>query len=110
LAVLGHSTGTALVQNNWITANHTPNFGGPPGISAGVGKTFGTSDVESLTITIDGNHVSGTDGNGIKILGQEALGTMNVTISNNVVGAPVATALREGIRLDAGNSNLAIGD
>ncbi|MEO8379360.1 MAG: hypothetical protein ABI779_06830, partial [Acidobacteriota bacterium] len=103
-SVLGNSTATVNVSGNRITAGHTPNFGGPLGISAGVGKTFGVTDVESLTITIANNNVSGTDGNGIKILGTEALGTMNVTISNNTVGAPVATALREGIRLDAGGS------
>ncbi|MEY2481541.1 MAG: hypothetical protein QOK24_69, partial [Verrucomicrobiota bacterium] len=103
-SVLGNSTATVNISSNRIVANHTPNFGGPIGISTGVGETFTTADTPSLTLIVDSNNVSGTDGNGIKVLGGEAQGTMNVRISNNTVAAPVATALRQGIRLDAGSA------
>ncbi len=103
-SVLGNSTGTVTINNNRIVANHTPNFGGPFGISAGVGATFGVTDVETLTLVIDGNNVSQTDGNGIKIRGAEAQGTINVRISNNTVAAPLCTCLREGIFVEAGGS------
>ncbi|HVQ38409.1 MAG TPA: Ig-like domain-containing protein, partial [Pyrinomonadaceae bacterium] len=104
-SVLGTSTGTVKVNNNVIVANHTPNFGAPFGISAGVGRTFACcTDVATMTIVIDGNNVSKTDGNGIKIRGAEAQGTINARISNNTIAAPVATALREGIFIEAGGS------
>jgi hypothetical protein len=102
LSVLGNSTGTAVINNNVIVANHQANFGGPIGISTGVGKTFGTSDVESLTLTITNNNVSQTDGNGIKVRGAEAQGTLNVSIKGNTVGQPKSTDVTTyGIRLES---------
>jgi hypothetical protein len=104
LSVLGNSTGTATITNNRVVANHTPNLGGPIGISTGVGRTFAVTDVPSLTVSISGNNVSQTDGSGIQARAAEAQGTLNLSIKSNTVGAPIATALRSGIRVDAGAS------
>ncbi|HVQ36635.1 MAG TPA: Ig-like domain-containing protein, partial [Pyrinomonadaceae bacterium] len=102
LSVLGKSTGTATITNNRIVANHTPNFGGPIGISAGTGRTFAVTDVPSLTLSVTGNNVSQTDGAGIQVRAVEAQGSINLSVKTNTVGAPIATAARSGIRVDAG--------
>ncbi len=104
LSVLGKSTGTATITNNRIVANHTPNFGGPIGISAGTGRTFAVTDVPTLTLSITGNNVSQTDGAGIQVRAVEAQGSINLSVKTNTVAAPIATAVRSGIRVDAGAS------
>ncbi|HWW77393.1 MAG TPA: Ig-like domain repeat protein, partial [Pyrinomonadaceae bacterium] len=102
-SVLGLANVTTTIANNVIVANHTAGVGGALGISTGAGKTFSTNDTASLTISITGNNVSQTDANGILARAVEAKPTMNITVKNNTVAAPLS-GVRPGIRVDSGDS------
>jgi HYR domain/Bacterial Ig domain len=106
----GYTTMTATVNNNVIVANHVPNLGGPSGISGGNG-TAGAGNLwtPALTLTVTGNTVSQTDGNGMLLVSRGTHGQMDLKVANNTVAAPinVGGAARQGIRVDAGNSSTA---
>lgn len=104
----GYSTMTGTVTNNTITATHTPLLGGGNGIGGGNGAGSQTSAATpDLTLTVENNTISGTDGNGILLVGRGATGIARFKIDGNTVGAPVnATGTaRQGIRIDAGNGS-----
>jgi methionine-rich copper-binding protein CopC len=97
---LGNANVTADIKSNVIVANNTI---GSTGIGAGTSSTFGTSDTPTLTVTIESNNISQTDGNGILATARDATGQLNVTIKSNTVAAPLG-GIRPGIRVDAGNA------
>jgi len=102
-SALGQTTVTASATNNVIVANHAVGFGGPLGISAGASSTFAVTDAPDLTITISGNSISNTDGNGILASVRSSNGIMRAKMQNNDVAAPLSGA-RPGIRIDSGTS------
>jgi len=55
---------------------------------------------------VTNNTISGTDGNGILLVGRGTSGFADMKIASNAVGAPVNAGgtAREGIRIDAGNA------
>ncbi len=100
----GTITGTTTIDQNIIIANQTLGAGtqglavqvddGPAGL--------GTS-AANYNFSITNNAVSNYEGNGIRAIARAALGTMDVTITNNNVGAPTL-ANRNGIRVDSGSA------
>jgi len=102
-SAFGQTTVTATINNNVIVANNT---NASQGIGVGTGRTFSSNDVPTLTVTINNNTNSQTDGNGILVVAREAIGHLNVTIKSNNVAAPLG-GVRQGIRVDAGNSSSA---
>ncbi len=109
--VISHSsTGvanvTSVISNNVIVANHQPAFGGPFGISVGAGQVTGIGDTATLSVSITGNNVSQTDSSGIRARVAEGHASLNITIKNNTVAAPLdvvgGSAVGNGIRIDAG--------
>jgi hypothetical protein len=103
----GFSTMTGTVDHNVITASHTPNGGGGNGIGGGNGVSgAGNAWTPNLTLTVTNNTISGTDGNGILLVGRGTSGTAKFKIANSNVSAPVNAGgtAREGIRVDAGNA------
>ncbi len=99
-SVLGNTTSTATINNNFVVAN---NQAGAQGIGAGTSQTFGATDTPNMTVTITNNNISQTDGNGILVTARDASGTVRAKIQNNTVAAPLA-GNRNGIRVDAGNA------
>ncbi len=95
----GNTTTTFTITGNQIDANNTV---ASPGIGIGTGITFAPTDTPVVTATISNNTIRRTDGNGILAVAREAAGTLNATITGNVVSAPL-TGTRPGIRVDAGN-------
>ena len=101
----GTITGTTTINNNVIIANQTLGAGtqglavqvddGPAGL--------GTS-AANYNFSITNNAVSNYEGNGIRAIARASLGTMDVTITNNTVGAPTL-ANRNGIRVDSGSAS-----
>ena len=103
---LGATTVTSTIVNNYITAGHTPDFGGPIGISVGSGVTAGITGSGALTTTIQGNNVSGTDGPGIQARSAEGTASMVIKIIGNTVGAPQGTGASYGIRVESGGTGV----
>jgi hypothetical protein len=106
----GFSTMTGVVDHNVITATHTPNLGGGNGIAGGNGVAgAGNAWTPDLTLSVTNNTISGTDGNGILLVGRGTTGIARFKIANNNVGTPVNAGgtAREGIRVDAGNASSA---
>jgi hypothetical protein len=102
----GTGTMTAMVNNNFISAN---NAVGSSGINVGC-DADGTAapDDAVVTATISGNNVSDTDGPGIFAIARGSEATLIVKILNNTVAAPdTTTSARAGIRVDSGS---AVGD
>ncbi|WP_460709872.1 Ig-like domain-containing protein [Nocardioides dilutus] len=97
----GFATTTATVANNTIVAN---NAVGSQGIGAGTGAVVAFNETPTLNITVTGNAISQTDGNGILLVARDSAGTLNAGVRNNNVAAPLG-GLRPGIRVDAGNAN-----
>jgi hypothetical protein len=110
-SAFGSATVTSVISNNYIVANHTAGGGGALGISVGVDSINSTVAVDSpnLTVVIDGNHVSQTDANGILATARDSNATVNYTITNNVVAAPLG-GVRPGIRVDSQSSSTAAGN
>jgi large repetitive protein len=109
----GFSTMTGTVDNNVITASQTPNLGGGNGIAGGNGVAgAGTAWTPDLTLTVTNNTISGTDGNGILLVGRGTSGTARFKIADNNVSAPVNAGgfAAEGIRVDAGNASMGDND
>ena len=112
----GFSDMTGVVDSNRIVATHTPNLGGGNGIAGGNGvSTGGSASTPDLTLTVTNNVISGTDGNGILLVGRgTSAGTFpspsaKLKIANNTVAMPVNAggSARQGIRVDAGNASSA---
>jgi hypothetical protein len=98
---LGAATVTSTVNNNVMVPNNT--FGAI-GIAAGVNSVFGITDAPDMTITINGNNISGVDGNGILAVARNSNGSLKAKIQNNTVAAPL-TGVRPGIRVDSGTAS-----
>ena len=106
----GFADMTGTVDNNAIVATHTPNLGGGNGIGGGNGVAgAGNAWTPNLTLTVTNNSISGTDGNGILLVGRGTTGAANLKIANNNVSTPVNAGgtARQGIRVDAGNASSA---
>jgi large repetitive protein len=101
VSAIGAVTVTASIAGNVIVANHQAGFGGPLGISVGAAATPGVGDTALLTTTIQGNTVSGTDGNGIIAAAREGSTSLIARILDNVVAAPLS-GVRPGIRVESG--------
>ncbi len=87
------------ITNNTINAN---NGLGANGISFQVSPLTAT-DAPSAAVTISGNNVQNTDGNGILVGVKASVGTLTAKILNNTVAAPLG-GTRPGIRVDSGTS------
>src|SRR5258708_14476142 len=101
---------TGTVDSNVITATQTPNLGGGNGVGGGNGGGGGGNAwPPALTLTVTNNTISGTDGNGILLVGRGTSGTAKFKIADNTVSAPVNVGgiASEGIRVDAGNASSA---
>ena len=100
------ATATGVIDNNAIVSTQTPNGGGGNGIGGGNGSPGGTGSTPNLTLSVTNNSITGTDGNGILLVGRGGTGTANFKVANNNVGAAVNAGgtAREGIRVDAGNA------
>jgi hypothetical protein len=103
----GFADMTAVLNNNAIVATHTANLGGGNGIGGGNGAAgAGNLWTPQLTLTVTNNSISGTDGNGILLVGRGTSGFANMKITDNNVATPVNAggAARQAIRVDAGNA------
>jgi large repetitive protein len=100
VGVNGLVTATVTTSNNVLVAN---NGLASAGIGGGTGVVFSSADTPNLNWTINGNSISNVDGNGILAVARGATGTLTLKIQNNTVAAPL-TGVRQGIRVDAGNT------
>ncbi len=103
----GYATMTGSIDSNTIVSTQTPNDGGGNGIAGGNGVAgAGNAWTPDLTLTVTNNSISGTDGNGILLVGRGTSGTARFKIAGNSVGASVNAGgfASEGIRVDAGNA------
>ena len=98
----GVSTCAGKINNNAMDGS--ANIVASPGISVGTDATFANTDTPNLSLEINGNNVTQTDGNGILATARSATGTVGYTIKNNTIGAP-RSGVRPGIRVDAGNAS-----
>ena len=98
---LGFANVTATVANNNVDANNTSQAAG---IRVGTSSLFGTDDTPTLTVSILGNTIRNTSGNGIVATARYASGRLDATIKNNTVAGPL-TGNHNGIRVDAGNGS-----
>lgn len=99
-SVFGPATVTTTIANNVIAAG---NSFGAQGIGVGADALFSAADAPSLTVSITGNTISGTDGNGILAVARASAATMRAKVQNNTVAAPLA-GVRQGIRIDSGTA------
>lgn len=103
-SAFGLATVTSTINSNTIVAN---NINAAQGIGVGTSTTAGfATNTPSMTTSINSNTISLVEGNGILAVARDnAQGILNVTIKNNTVAAPnTPTAIRQGIRIDAGNA------
>jgi hypothetical protein len=104
LSNFGSGTMSATVNNNRMAVNNAVGSAGI-GIGCDTDSDATTTDNGTLTLIIDGNNVSQTDGPGIYALARGSQCTLNTRITNNTVAAPATTsAARAGIRVDSGSS------
>jgi hypothetical protein len=89
-----------IVDNNVIDASD--NIANSSGIS--VGSQLGVGQAGTLEVSIQGNTVSGMEGNGILTGITNSDNSGNFSVKNNTVGAPQAGA-RPGIRVESGSAN-----
>lgn len=99
-SAFGFATVTETITGNTVVSNNTV---ASQGIGIGTSLTFTAADTPSLTATVSGNNISQTDGNGILAVARDANGTLKLKIQNNTVAAPLS-GVRQGIRIDSGNS------
>jgi len=99
-SAIGQVNVTSTIARNWIVAN---NSFASPGISASADRTFDVNDAPQLTVRIDGNVISATDGSGILTTARNSASTVRATVVDNVVAAPLS-GVRQGIRVDAGSA------
>ncbi|MBL9129703.1 MAG: hypothetical protein JNG86_00785, partial [Verrucomicrobiaceae bacterium] len=99
----GDAIVTSTISNNTVISNNSL---GAQGIAGGTSFTGGfLTNTPSLRVTISGNNVSQTDGNGILFVARDlSTGVLAAKIVNNTVAAPLA-GVRPGIRVDAGNAS-----
>ncbi|MFN8633983.1 MAG: Calx-beta domain-containing protein [Chloroflexota bacterium] len=95
----GFANVEAKIDANVVVA-HTAS--GAAGIGAGTSIVLNSDETPTLTVTVTNNNVSQTDGNGILVTARDGKGTLNASIKNNTVAAPLGGA-RPGIRVDSGN-------
>src|SRR5262249_5265907 len=100
-SAFGNVTAVGSITNNFIDSNSTVN--GQPGIAFGVDQHFAITDTPVLTVTVDGNTVKHTQGNGILAKATDSNGTLTAKITNNNAVAPLG-GVRPGIRVDSGNN------
>ena len=103
----GFADMAGVVDNNVIVATQTANLGGGNGIAGGNGVAgAGNAWTPNLYLTVTNNRISGTDGNGILLVGRGTSGTTYMKIASNNVSTPVNVGgtARECIRIDAGNA------
>ena len=101
----GYSTMTGTLDHNVITASQTS--GGGNGIAGGNGVAgSGNAWTPDLTLIVTNNTISGTNGNGMLLVGRGTSGIARFKIADNDVSAPNDTGgfATEGIRVDAGNA------
>ncbi len=98
----GFSTMTVATNNNVIVSNNSL---GSNGIGGGNGiVTVNGTGTPDMTVTATGNNITQTDGNDILLVGRGTLaGIAKFGIRNNTVAAPLG-GVRQGIRVDAGNT------
>ena len=101
-SAFGDAVVTETISSNTVVSNNTV---GSQGIGIGTSTTGGfVTNTPNMTATISSNNVSQTDGNGILAVARDSsAGVLKVKVLNNVVAAPLA-GVRQGIRIDAGNS------
>jgi Cadherin domain/Bacterial Ig domain/Bacterial cadherin-like domain len=101
-SAFGDAIVTETIGNNTIVSNNTV---GSQGVGIGTSTTGGfATNTPNMTATLSGNNVSQTDGNGILAVARDSsAGVLKVKVLNNVVAAPLA-GVRQGIRIDAGNT------
>jgi hypothetical protein len=99
----GYSDMVATINGNFVDAHHNAQAFAAGGISGGNGILSSTFETPTLKLTVDGNTVHNTDGNGILLVGRGGSGTANIKVTNNNVTAPLS-GVRPGIRVDSGNS------
>jgi hypothetical protein len=99
-SVLGPATVSATINNNLGNAG---NLFASQGIGVGTDALFAVTDAPVADVTVSGNNVSGTDGNGILVVARGSAATLRAKVQNNTVAAPV-TGFRPGIRVDAGSA------
>lgn len=99
-SAFGQAVVTSRIHNNVIVSN---NAFGAQGIGGGLGLTYSTADAPQMTIDVQNNRISQTDGNGILLVARDTNGTLNARVLNNIVAAPLS-GFREGIRIDSGNA------
>ncbi|NJL28408.1 MAG: S-layer family protein, partial [Thermoanaerobaculia bacterium] len=100
-SAFGLANVTSTISNNVIVANNT--FAAQ-GIGAGCDQATGIGTTPTLNLTVSGNNISATDGNGILAVARNSNCTMNVKIQNNTVAAPLG-GVRPGIRIDSGSAS-----
>ena len=113
---LGNTSGTTVsaggfgqvnvsqrIDNNRIVSN---NQFASQGIGGGTGRTAAASETPALALSVTGNAVSQTDGNGILLVAREATGVLRAKLQANTVAAPLS-GNRNGIRIDSGNASSA---
>jgi hypothetical protein len=88
------------VSNNVIDA--TANIASSSGMA--VGSQLGVGQTGSITALIDGNNITGMEGNGILAGVTNSNNTGNFTIQNNTVGNP-SGGVRPGIRVESGSAS-----
>src|SRR5205823_8358913 len=89
------------VVNNFI--NQNSNVNGQPGIAVGGDGNGNASTQPAMTATVSNNTIQNAQGNGILASNKASSGTINFTIKNNNIAAPLG-GVRPGIRVDAGNA------
>ena len=100
ISSFGNANVSATVDNNVLDLH---NVVASQGIGAGTSSAFGSvTETPTLTLDIEGNTTHNVDGNGVLVVAHDASGTVNATIKNNAIDAPL-TGNREGIRVDSGN-------
>lgn len=104
LSNFGAGTMSANVNDNRLAVN---NAVASAGIAVGCDSDgfAATTDNGTLTLVIDGNNVSQTDGVGINVIARNSQCTINTRVTDNTVAAPTTTtAARAGIRVDSGSA------
>ncbi len=99
LSSFGNSNVFAKVDSNVLNLH---NIVSSQGIGIGTSATYGVSDTPHLTFEANNNNISNTDGAGILAVAHDASGTLNATINNNTIAAPLS-GNNFGIQVDSGN-------
>jgi hypothetical protein len=99
ISAFGNSVNTGVSNFNTVDSNSNVNI--QPGIAVGADPT-NPGDTPSLTITLDHNTTHHTQGVGILALAN-GHGTLDATITNNTVDAPLGAGSRQGIVIRSGN-------